>query len=96
MRSAGDCSFRSLPAFSAIEGDRHLIATGRYGALSPNSHIRPEADFCPDYPEDRFTLGSAIQTCIKVTPRAVIGQRQSRWPTEGCTVEPAVQSNMRA
>ena len=46
MRSAGDCSFRSLPAFAAIEGDRRPIGTGRYGALSPNSHIRPQAA-CP-------------------------------------------------
>ena len=33
---------RSLPACAAIQSDRHLIATGRYGALSPTSHIRPE------------------------------------------------------
>jgi len=34
---------RSLPACAAIQSDRHLIATGRYGALSPTSHIRPSA-----------------------------------------------------
>lgn len=41
--AGGGMSPRSLPACAAIQSDRHLIATGRYGALSPTSHIRPSA-----------------------------------------------------
>jgi len=39
---------RSLPACAAIQSDHHLIATGRYGALRPTSHIRPTAAVQPE------------------------------------------------
>lgn len=56
---------------------------------------RPAADYYPDYPEDRFRMGSAIQACVKVTPIAATDQRPSRWPTGDRTLEPTIQGNIR-